>query len=161
MLTDLLEPAGTPLTWGPDGDRLLTLVRDQLRGDLLVRGPEVSGETYPGSARSYLGDGTGLAWLPEGEDAFAVDAELRSQRVPPQLLKTRGAHDLRGRPVEDFWQRWTRLEVIVKLLDVPMLTWIGRHGLGEPADPAGLDGRSMAITTVVAGPLVLSAGALG
>jgi len=49
---------------------------------------------------------------------FAIDAERR--REPPDRLRTRSDGD--------FWVWWTRLEVVCKLLDIPVLVAL-RDGL--------------------------------
>ncbi len=38
----------------------------------------------------------------------------------------------------DFWGRWTRVECLAKLADVPVATWWHRHGLEVPPGTAWL-----------------------
>jgi hypothetical protein len=49
---------------------------------------------------------------------------MADQPVPPALARRFGL----DRP-ELFWPRWTAVEVACKLLDVPILVWLSRHGL--------------------------------
>jgi hypothetical protein len=53
-----------------------------------------------------------------------VDAELVTRAVPAALDRRFGVGD-----PEEFWPRWTQLEVCCKLLDVPVLLWLGTRGL--------------------------------
>ena len=50
---------------------------------------------------------------------------------PPAALARRLRSD------EDFWHAWTKLEVVAKLLDTPVLTLVGRSELGAPP-PSGI-----------------------
>lgn len=71
-----------------------------------------------GAARSHLDDGRVAVWDPPLPPHVlrAVDAERR-RRVPEHLVR---APVVEG--AEDFWVAWTRLEVIAKLLDHPVVT---------------------------------------
>ncbi|MDF8262940.1 hypothetical protein [Luteipulveratus flavus] len=95
-------------------------------------GVDVDRDTHPDAARSYLADGRGVAWDPPGRGGcrLAVDAELAAQRVPGAVVRRARLTE----PVEpqDFWARWTRAEVLAKLLDVPILLWVREHGLLVP-----------------------------
>jgi hypothetical protein len=87
-------------------------------------------------ARSHLSDGRAVAWVgpvPDGA-RLAVDAELASA-TPPTALQSRYGGD-------DFWRRWTRTECLAKLAGVPVLTWLGRHGL-DAVPSAGVVVRSL------------------
>ncbi|WP_157571081.1 hypothetical protein [Nocardioides insulae] len=79
------------------------------------------------AVRSHLDDGRVVAWIgPEARGEIAIDAE-RERPVPPALGARLGR--------DQFWQRWTRLEVIAKLTDVPVI------GLLPPAStttPVGM-----------------------
>ena len=75
------------------------------------------------AARSHLSDGRVVAWTGPVERAVAVDAEI--ERPVPSALAAR--HGEAG-----FWERWTRLECLAKLTDVPVVL-LQRAGLD--ADP--------------------------
>jgi hypothetical protein len=83
----------------------------------------------PGGTRSHLADGRTVIWSPELPPGvrYAVDAEIADQPVPPALA-ARFERSGRTDPAS-FWTAWTRVEVGCKLRDVPVLTWLGRHGL--------------------------------
>lgn len=102
-----------------------------VRDGHLERGEHVDAARFPQAARTYLADGTGLAWTPPSRlrrtAAFAVDAEIVAP-VRASLARRFGVHD----PVE-FAKAWTRAEALAKLADVPIITWLSRHGLGVPA----------------------------
>ena len=55
---------------------------------------------------------------------YAVDVELTAE--PPAVFARRLHSD------DDFWRAWTKLEVVAKLLDTPVLTLVGRGELGAP-----------------------------
>ena len=78
------------------------------------------------SPRAYLADGRRICWHRRAPDGWllAIDAELASQPVPPNL-----GNRVEARSPTDFWPAWTRTEVVCKLLDVPVLVWLTRHGL--------------------------------
>jgi hypothetical protein len=83
--------------------------------------------------RSYLADGRLVQWRPPHEAnpaarAWAVDAELTAQEVPPALAARFG-----GASPEAFWVAWTRVEVVCKLLAVPVGRWLAEHGLDVSA----------------------------
>lgn len=76
-------------------------------------------------ARSHLGDGRVVAWTgaaPGPDERVAVDAELEGP-VPAALAARFGERD--------FWARWTRLECVAKLIDVPVVVLL-RDGLDAP-----------------------------
>lgn len=91
------------------------------------------GTNCPGGClhiHSYTSDGLRWCWRParlEPGVRYAVDVEL--EVAPPPALARRLRTD------EDFWHAWTRLEVVAKLLDTPVLTLVGRGQLGAPAPP--------------------------
>lgn len=70
--------------------------------------------------RSHLADGRCVGWF--GDPDVVIDAELADQTVPPALAARYGTHD--------FWRRWTAAECRAKRADVPIATWLRRHGLG-------------------------------
>lgn len=124
-------------SWGDPPEVLLALL-DGVRPESLVLTSVGAPRGSAGDVRSYLSDGRGVGWDPPSTASrwqAALDAERLDQRVPPALRRLAG----RGRgldptalPPEVLWQQWTRAEVLAKLLDVPILTWIGRHGLTLP-----------------------------
>ena len=89
------------------------------------------GTTCPGGCLHIHSDTTdGRRWCwrparPEPGVRYAVDVELTAN--PPAALARRLPSG------EDFWRAWTRLEVVAKLLDTPVLTLLGRGELGAPA----------------------------
>lgn len=109
-------------------DEVLRLAR---RDGRVVRSTDVSRATYPSAARSYLADGSGAAWsVPEklwDAGVFTLDAEV-PVAVRPTLVRRYGIDD----PVA-FARAWTRAEALAKLDDLPIVTWLSRHGLGVPA----------------------------
>lgn len=113
-------------------------VRDELLQQFasiehLELGTHVNGETYPGTARSYLADGRGVAWqIPQRDDvAFAIDAEIADQPVSAMLGR-------RARSMDPavVWPLWTGCEAAAKALDLPVLSWLNWPGLRLPADIA-------------------------
>ena len=80
----------------------------------------------PGGTRSHLSDARTVSWSPRLPDGVrcAIDAEIADQPVPAALAARFGRSD-----PESFWPVWTRVEVCCKLQDVPVLAWLGRHGL--------------------------------
>ncbi|WP_431841914.1 hypothetical protein [Calidifontibacter indicus] len=113
-------------------------VRDELLAQFakiehLELGPHVNGETFPGTARSYLADGRGVAWqIPQRDDvAFAIDAEIADQPVSAMLGR-------RARSMDPavVWPLWTGCEAAAKALDLPVLSWLNWPGLRLPADIA-------------------------
>ncbi|WP_093248223.1 hypothetical protein [Tessaracoccus oleiagri] len=94
---------------------------------MIVRVPR--GERCPDGCtgvHSYTSDG--IRWCWQGADAAreAIDVELPTA-PPPAAVAARYEGD------EDFWLAWTRLEVVAKLTDTPMLTLVARGDLGRPA----------------------------
>jgi hypothetical protein len=77
---------------------------------------------------SYTSDDVRWCWQGADPARQALDAELTTSPPPPSLA-SRYAGD------EDFWRVWTRLEVVAKLTDTPVLTLLGRGELGRPAPP--------------------------
>jgi len=73
-----------------------------------------------GEARSYLHDGRVVLWSAPGGLLTAVDAEVR--RTPPRRISARAEGDV--------WEWWTHLEVVCKLLDLPVLHALV-HGLPD------------------------------
>lgn len=72
------------------------------------------------AVRSHLSDGRVVAWAgPPGR--VAIDAEIERE-VPPALARTHGP--------DRFWERWTRLECVAKLADVPVVL-LQRQGMGD------------------------------
>ena len=74
---------------------------------------------------SYTSDGIRWCWQGAGPAREAIDVELPT--APPPALTARHDGD------EDFWLAWTRLEVVAKLTDTPVLTLVARGVLGRPA----------------------------
>ena len=72
--------------------------------------------------RSHLSDGRVVAWTGPTTPPVAIDAEIE-RPVPPALVARHG--------VEDFWERWTRLECVAKLTGTPMAMLTG-DGLAVP-----------------------------
>ena len=80
---------------------------------------------------SYTADGTRWCWQGAVRGRAAIDAEVSTVAPPPHLAA-------RARDVDDFWVEWTRLEVVAKLTDTPVLALLARHGLPTPV-PEGID----------------------
>ncbi|MGD7705822.1 hypothetical protein [Microlunatus sp. Y2014] len=85
---------------------------------------------------------------------------MAAQPVPSAL----GARH--GSDPQTFWPAWTRTEVLAKLADVPILTWVARHGLddakngrAEPANASAGSGSHHIVTARIE-DLVISAGAI-
>ena len=97
--------------------------------------PRESDPWLGGLARTYLATGECVVWEPDvpGGTRIAVDAELASTPVPPALAARFGVTD-----PDRFWVLWTRCETAAKLYDVPILTWVRRHGLRDPVPRPGL-----------------------
>lgn len=109
----------------------------------------------PGT-RSHLADGRVVSWaprLPAGV-RFAVDAEVADQPVPRALARRFGS----DRP-EDFWPRWTEVEVACKVCDVPLMVWLTRRGLR--ADPARVLTATFRTDDLVVSVGVARGGSLG
>ena len=106
------------------------LLSAALRDGRLERSSGVSRREHPLAARSYLSDGTGLAWhVPEAlrsRGTFVIDAEI-PQPVRSTLVRRYGVDD-----PDTFAERWTRAEALAKLDDLPIITWLSRHGLAVP-----------------------------
>jgi hypothetical protein len=103
--------------------------------------------------RCYLADGRRVTWCPPpvadpAGSRWAVDAEIAAQPVPPALATRTGIRD-----PEEFWCRWTAVEVACKLLDIPVMVWLKRYGIGAP--PAGLS-----IATFRYDDLIVSVGSI-
>lgn len=99
----------------------------------LVLGSHVNGETYPGTVRSYLADGRGVAWQAPERDgiAYAIDAEIVDQPVSAMLSRRARSSD-----PAIVWPLWTGCEAAAKSLDLPVLSWLNWPGLQLPADVA-------------------------
>lgn len=101
-----------------------------IRDGQLVRGADVSAETRPDASRTYLADGSGMAWkVPEGlggRGVFVIDAEIVAP-VRASLVRRYGVTD-----PDEFAALWTRAECLAKLTDVPIITWLQRHRLEVP-----------------------------
>lgn len=113
---------------------------DQAEASLKV----VDGAAAPGSlTRSHTSDLRTVGWygsVPPGWE-LAIDAEVTGAAVPPALA------DRFGR--DSFWARWTRAESLSKLLRVPIVLWLRRHGLQVPPNlPAVWRTLTMAGLTV-------------
>ncbi|MEO8852088.1 MAG: hypothetical protein ABI360_10210 [Allobranchiibius sp.] len=82
-----------------------------------------------GGVRSYLPDGRGVVWIAPLDDSItrAVDVEPARGPVSARLAKRVGTDD----PAV-VWSLWTRAEVAAKLLDLPVLSWLGWPGLVLP-----------------------------
>jgi hypothetical protein len=89
----------------------------------------VAADRRDGWARSYLADRRLVQWrppvaAPSSICGWAVDAEIAAQRVPVAIAERTGVGD-----PDVFWPRWTAIEVVAKLLDVPVVMWLAEHGL--------------------------------
>lgn len=107
-----------------------------------------------GWVRSYLADGRLVQWRPPHEAnpevrAWAVDAEITAQQVPPALAARYGG----GSP-EAFWVAWTRVEVVCKLLAVPVGEWLREYGL----DVTAAADRGVAWFTEAVGDITVTVG---
>lgn len=101
---------------------------------MLTRLPHTShaAPCVPGctAVHSYTADGARWCWPGAERGTAAVDAEIATD-PPPHVAARAGA-------VDDFWEEWTRLEVVAKLTDTPALALLARHGLPTPV-PAGME----------------------
>lgn len=91
------------------------------------------GVACPGGCRrahSYAPSGERWCWRPPTAAGGAIDVEAADAAPPPHLLRRLGA------PAPGFWHAWTRLEVIAKLTDTPVLTLLRDAG-PRPAVPEG------------------------
>lgn len=119
--------------------------------------------TCAAGTHSRLADGRTVCWFaPRSPGArYAVDAELAEQPVTTAL-----ARRLPDQGRIDPWGWWTRAEVCAKLLDVPIIVWLARHGWPGPGTvpvPAGLGGRepsALEVATHRTEGIVLSVGCL-
>lgn len=106
------------------------LLAAAVRDGRLERSREVTRQARPDAARSYLSDGTGLAWhVPSAllsHGTFVLDAEI-PRPVRSTLVRRYGVDD-----PDTFAERWTRAEALAKLADLPIITWLSRHGLTVP-----------------------------
>ncbi|MEP6464545.1 MAG: hypothetical protein ABJC62_14295 [Frankiaceae bacterium] len=98
-----------------------------------------------GTPRCYLGDGRSVLWASGGALRCAVDAEIAGRSVPRALARRYGAEPAR------FWPRWTAVEVVCKLRNVPLPVWLRQHGLVPDPD--------LAVRTFRLADLVVSCGA--
>lgn len=110
--------------------RAETLLREAIAHGELTRAANISSTTHPDAARTYLSDGTALAWQPgesvRGAGTFVIDAEIPSP-VRPSLIRRYGIDDAMA-----FATAWTRAEALAKLADLPIITWLGRYRLDVP-----------------------------
>jgi len=81
-------------------------------------------------AHSYTSSGERWCWRPATAARGAIDVESTAAAPPPHLLRRLGTTEPR------FWPTWTRLEVIAKLTDTPVMTLLRTAG-PEPAAPEG------------------------
>lgn len=103
-----------------------------------------------------------VAWHPSTAwGRIAVDAERLTQPVPAALGHRWGTGP--GPFPTAFWRWWTQAEVLAKLHDIPILTWLDRYGLdpaGRPEEAAALV-VSANLTTWQVEDFVVSTGARG
>lgn len=66
---------------------------------------------------SYTARQERWCWRPRGGGKHAFDVELCDREPPEPVVR-----HLQVTPGQDFWQAWTRLEVVAKLTDTPVLT---------------------------------------
>lgn len=123
------------------------LLGEAVRDGGLVRSTQVDATQFPHSARTYLSDGSGLAWtVPaplRSRGTFVVDAEIPAV-MRPSLVRRFGPME----PV-DFARQWTRAEALAKLADVPIITWLSWCGLTVPdVMTAARDGNELAWKTI-------------
>lgn len=91
-----------------------------------------------GAVRAYTVDGWRFSWLqPAGGRAGGCDAERDG--TPPAVLMKRF-----GVPADSFWQAWVAAEACAKASGLPILAWLGRHGLRSAP---GLQVHQATITT--------------
>ena len=76
---------------------------------------------------SYTSDGIRWCWQDADPAREAIDVELPTAAPPAVGARYDGD--------EDFWVAWTRLEVVAKLTDTPMLTLVAQGHLGRPSPP--------------------------
>lgn len=74
---------------------------------------------------SYTSDGIRWCWQGADPAREAIDVELPT--ATPRAVGSRYDGD------EDFWLVWTRLEVVAKLTNTPILVLVARGGLDRPA----------------------------
>lgn len=82
----------------------------------------------PGARRSHLPDGRIVVWSPPLDQPYAVDAE-DARRDPPATLA-----NATSLSPQEFWRAWTRCEVIAKLLDLPLASWLRWPNLTPPVE---------------------------
>ena len=93
-------------------------------------------ETAEALTRSHLADGRVVGWY--GEPGVVIDAEIATQPVPAALAARHGG--------EDFWVRWTRMECVAKLTDVPAV--LLQRDLDRPPPP-GVELTTLRLADVV------------
>ncbi len=79
---------------------------------------------------SRVADGRVVCWSPPrgNDEAYAVDAEIASQPVPPHLeVRWRGLWDAHA----SFWAAWCASEVCAKLWEVPIVVLAARSPVGS------------------------------
>jgi hypothetical protein len=111
-------------------DATTQLQRYAVPGHLVIAPADEVRATGAG-VRSYLADGRGVTWnLPdELIPHAAIDAELATQPVTSRIARRTGSTE-----PEVVWPRWTRCEVVAKLLDLPVLSWLDWPGLIVPGE---------------------------
>jgi hypothetical protein len=103
--------------------RVVRAMLDRAETRLRVAGADASAAL----TRSHTSDFRTVGWYgspPPGWE-LAIDAEVTRAEVPPALAARYGG--------DAFWARWTRAESLSKLLQLPILLWLRRHGLRVPA----------------------------
>ena len=106
---------------------------------------------------SRVADGRIVCWSPERGDreAYAVDAEIVGQPVPPHLEARWGglwaAH-------ESFWGAWCASEVCAKLWDVPVVALAARGPVAS--SPVTLGSQTVTYAVRQEGDLVVAFGVL-
>ena len=101
-------------------------------------------------ARSHLHDGRVVAWAGSYDVPVAVDAEVE-RTVPAALARRFGA--------DDFWERWTRAECVVKLTGRDVVDIVAL--MSDDPDRDDRTGAEVSLSTVrLPGDIVVSIGRL-
>jgi hypothetical protein len=97
-------------------------------GKAILNAPGCHSPRSVDTARSYDHLGRQLVWIPDRRSTrgrrFACDIEHRSRPSPDLAARF-------GLSKREFLRRWVTTEVLAKLLDVPVLVLLERHGLSE------------------------------